>query len=333
MAGKTGGEFLAAWKQLDNATKNTLFRTFLDDPVLQPRITPPVKKGTADIESIEATAPNVYSNIQLYPYLSYLYYYPTIHWSLDKTPDTDDYWVGLYDKNEKDDKKYLAYQWIHKAAQGSYKVGRLRNLPYKFGTSRFEEYEVRIFNHGYQRLKAQSNILRGVVNHLPTNPFVPGAEKLLSSQQRKQPDKEIESFISEIRHGALPPQLNPPDIILTKIKGAITETLPHFSLPKGILKSWSDFTPIQKQLIFPILEQDLLPDTIKMPDLSGIDRPEPNIYFAVLVEDVDYPGEPPSHIVLTITLDHSSTYIYPEVDVEDEVPSEGAWLGLYRIHG
>ena len=90
---------------------------------------------------IKVTVPHIYSNIQLHPYLSYLYYYPIVQWSLDKIPDTDDYWVELYDKNERDDKKYLAYQWLHKAAQGSYKVAvlhksmaaiGLRNTKYVF---------------------------------------------------------------------------------------------------------------------------------------------------------------------------------------------------------
>ena len=312
MAGNVGAEFCAGWKKLDNTSKNKLLSTIQADPVFQPRVTS-AEKRTADIESIEATPPNVYSNIQLYPYLSYLYYYPTIHWSLDKTPDTDDYWVGLYDKNEKDDKKYLAYQWIYKAAQGSYKVGKLGNTAYKYGSSRFEEYEVRIFRHGYQRLDAKSNVLRGIVNHLPTNPFTLDAKKLLSSRKREQPDKELESFLVGI-HGDID-----------------TGTL---SSPEVALKKWSGFTPIQKHLMFPILEQDSLPDTLTKPDERGTDRPEPNVHLAnrSKLGGIAECNEAPSQIVLTITLDHSCTYTYPEVDVEDEVPSEGAWLGLYRIH-
>ena len=103
-------------------------------------------------------------------YLSYPYYYPTIQCGLDKILDTDDYWVGLY---ERDDKKYLAYQWLQRQlkAQGSYKVGKLGNTPYKYRSNWFEEYEVHIFRYGYQCLDVQSNILRGIVNDLPTKPI------------------------------------------------------------------------------------------------------------------------------------------------------------------
>ena len=318
MADKTGVEFLAAWEQLDDASKNKLLQSIQDDPLFeQPRVTSRATKGAADIESIEATAPNVYSDIQLRPYLSYLYYYPTIQWSLDKTPDTDNYWVGLYAKDEKNDKKYLAYQWILKTAQGSYKVGKLKTTEYKYGSSRIEEYEVHIFKQGYQRLDAQSNILRGVVSHLPTNIFSPGAGKLISSQDRRQSDEELNSFLAGIQGDAN------------------TTALAKFSSPADALKQWATFTPIQKQLMFPILEQDSLPETIKKPGDRGTDHPEPNVYFAdhSKLGGVTDPSEAPSQIVLTITLDYSSTYTYPEVDVENEVPSEGAWLGVYRTQG
>ncbi|XP_065900952.1 uncharacterized protein [Dysidea avara] len=318
MADKTGVEFLAAWEQLDDASKNKLLQSIQDDPLFeQPRVTSRATKGAADIESIEATAPNVYSDIQLRPYLSYLYYYPTIQWSLDKTPDTDNYWVGLYAKDEKNDKKYLAYQWILKTAQGSYKVGKLKTTEYKYGSSRIEEYEVHIFKQGYQRLDAQSNILRGVVSHLPTNIFSPGAGKLISSQDRRQSDEELNSFLAGIQGDAN------------------TTALAKFSSPADALKQWATFTPIQKQLMFPILEQDSLPETIKKPGDRGTDHPESNVYFAdhSKLGGVTDPSEAPSQIVLTITLDYSSTYTYPEVDVENEVPSEGAWLGVYRTQG
>ena len=315
MAGKTGREFLAVWEQLDGTSKNKLLQSLQDDPLFkQPQVTLRATKGATDIELIEATAPNIYSDIRLRPYLSYLYYYPTIQWSLDKTPDTDDYWVGLYDKDEKNDKKYLAYQWIYKTAQGSYKVGLLKNTTYKYGSNRFEEYEVRIFKHGYQRLDAQSNILRGIVNHLPTNPFTPGVENLLSSQESNQPDKELEGF-------------------LAGMGDTNTDAVAKSSPPEDALQQWTSFTPIQKQLMFPILEQDLLPDSIKKPDDRGTDRPEPNIYFvnSNKLVGVGKSSEAPSQIVLTITLNHSSTYTYPVVEVKDEVPSEKAWLGVYHI--
>ena len=323
MAGNSGNAFLAGWKQLDDTSKNKLLQTLQDDPIFQPQVLAlrirneayvsprGKKKVAADIHSIEAKAHHIFTDIQLYPYCSSLYYYPTIHWSLDKTPDTDDYWVGLYDKDEKDDKKYLAYQWIYKAAQGSYKVGKLKTTASKYGSNRFEEYEVRIFKHGYQRLDAKSNVLRGIVNHLPTNPFTPGAKKL-SNKKRGQSDKTLENF-------------------LVGIQGDTT-TNSTFSSNEDALKKWSGFTPNEKHLMFPILEQDALPDMIKKADDRGTDRLEPNLHFADLGHVDDY-SETPSQIVLAITLDYSYAYIYPEIEVENEVPSEEAWLGVYHIHG
>ena len=41
---------------------------------------------------VKSSAPTTtYDGVQLYSYYSYLYYYPTIHWNLDRTPETDDY--------------------------------------------------------------------------------------------------------------------------------------------------------------------------------------------------------------------------------------------------
>jgi len=332
MAENPGNTFLAGWKQLDDTSKNKLLQTLQDDLQFQSQPQAPLqitdeafKKGAADIFSIETEAHHIYSDIQLYPYCSSLYYYPTIQWSLDKTPDTDDYWVGLYDKNEKDNKKYLAYQWIHKAAQGSYKVGKLKTTASKYGSDRLEEYEARIFKHGYQRLNAQSNILRGIVNHLPTAPFTQSTEKLLTGQKKGQSDKELESFLVGIQRD--------------------TTTTCNFSSNEDAVKKWNGCTPNEKYLMFPILEQDTLPDVVKKADDRGTDRLEPNLHF----DDhnklgsskklhskpgvVDDCSDVPSQIVLTIALDYSYAYVYPEIDVEYGVPSEGAWLGMYHIHG
>jgi len=315
MAEKSEHVFLDEWKQLDDIGKDQLLRKVEDDPIFQPlplRIKNKLsqaKKKVAD--SIQTKARDVYNNIQLRPHSSSLKYYPTIQWSLDKTPDTDDYWVGLYDKDEMDDKKYLAKQRIHKTAQGSYKVGKLKTTEFKLGSNRFEEYEARIFKRGYQRLHAQSNVLRGIVNYLPTNPFTPGTEKLLSGQKRRHSDKELESFPVGIRGDA---------------------TTHNFGSPDDALKTWSGFTPNEKRSLFPHLEQDTLSDEIEMEDDKGTDPNLPTDDQNKLGYIDDY-CEVPSHIVLTITLDRSSAYVYPEIDVEKEIPIEKAWLGVYNIHG
>jgi len=329
MDGNTVGEFLAGWRELDDVNKDKLLASLKDDPMLQPRVTFPDKIETVDEDPIGTPVPKIFVDIQLCPYISYCFYYPTIHWSLDKTPDTDNYWVGLYNKNEKDDKKYLAYQWIYKAAKGSYKVSKLKTTAYILGSSRHEEFEVRIFKDEYQRLDAETNILRGVVNQLPTDTLTK-VEKLLSRKDTPEFDKDL----------------------LTGLLDTSLSTQ-SFSL-RDVNETWNEFTPNRKKLIYPILEQDSLPDAIKKPDDRGTDRPEPNVYFAerskLEVDDhsnvrpmVHLPKylelmddgheKAPSKIVLTITLNHSSTHINSEVDVHDEVLCEGAWLGLYHNHG
>ena len=316
MAEKSEDVFLDDWKQLDDIGKDQLLRKVEDDPIFQPlplrlknKLSQAKQKIAADIDSIQAKARDIYNNIQLRPHSSSLKYYPTIQWSLDKTPDTDDYWVGLYDKDEKNDKKYLAKRRIHKIAQGSYKVGKLKTTEFKLGGIRFEEYEARIFRRDYQRLDAQSNVLRGIVNHLPTNPFTPGTEKLLSGQKRGQSDKELESFP-------------------VRIQGDTTTH--HFGSPDDALKTWSGFSPNEKCSLFPNLEQDTLSDDIEREDDDEPDFPGDDQNKLGYVDDY---SEAPSHIVLTITLDRSSAYVYPEVNVENEIPIEKAWLGVYSIHG
>jgi len=106
---------------------------------------------------------DVYDGIQLYSYYSYLYYYPTMHWSLDKTPETNDYWVGVYKKGAADN-EYLTYQWVKKTAQGSYYIGKLNTTAGEASQYRSEEFELRIFKGNYQRLDAATNILGASVS-------------------------------------------------------------------------------------------------------------------------------------------------------------------------
>ena len=93
--------FLASWQQLSNDDKTKSLAAFAKQPQVQ--ATKRDSKATTECLS------TVYDGVQLYSYYSYLYYYPTMHWSLDKTPETDDYWVGIYKKGAADD-QYLTYQ-------------------------------------------------------------------------------------------------------------------------------------------------------------------------------------------------------------------------------
>ena len=159
------GEFLTSWQQLGSDEKAKGIAAF----TVQSQVEDTKRELKTTTKSDEFSS-KVYDGIQLYSYYSYLYYYPTMHWSLDKTPDTDDYWVGIYEKGAADD-KYLAYQWVKKAAQSSYYIGKLSTTvgPGVKSTNRSEEYELRIFKGDYQRLDAATNVLRGRILNAPCN--------------------------------------------------------------------------------------------------------------------------------------------------------------------
>ena len=307
------GEFLTSWQQLGSDDKAKGIAAFKIQPQVQDTNLQLKTTTKSDEFSLK-----VYDGIQLYSNYSYLYYYPTMHWSLDKTPDTDDYWVGIYEK-EADDDKYLAYQWVKKAAQGSYNIGQLSTTdgPGVESTNRSEDYELRIFNGGYQRLDAETNVLRGRILNAPSDPSSPDAYRVFASIESKQLDGETRDFIRAVemaKAGASP--------------GKLSLDLEHLK------KLWNSFAPFQQQLLFPILEQDSLPDEIKKPGPKALDCPEPKIRFPQLgktkgLKEADDPVKGPNKIVLTITLNRSYTSIYPVVDVEKVVPTKNAWMGMY----
>ena len=303
------GEFLTSWQQLGSDDKAKGLAAFKIQPQVQDTDLE-LKKTTKSDEF----SSKVYDGIQLYSYYSYLYYYPTMHWSLDKTPDTDDYWVGIYETGAADD-KYLDYQWVRKAAQSSYYIGKLSTTvgPGLQSTNRSEDYELRIFKGDYQRLDAVTNVLRGRILTAPSDPFSPDAYQVLSSIESKQLDGETRDFIRAIET----PSVSPGELHLEPLK-----------------KVWNSFAPFQQQLLLPILEQDSLPDEIKKPSPKALDYPEPKICFPQLgktkgLKEADDPAKGPSEIVLTITLNQSYTYIYPVVDVKQVVPTKYAWMGMY----
>ncbi len=179
--------------------------------------------------------------------------------------------------------------------------------------NRYDEFELRIFQ-GNQRLKAETNKLRGVINIAPTDPFASNSSKLLADLASIKPDAETLDFINAIE--------NP--------TGAFQG---QFSLEDSY-KQWDSFTPYQQQLIFPILEHGCLPDEITNAGPKHLDWPEPNIRFTDLGESqflkaADNPGAGPDKIVLTITLNGAYTYVYPQVYVQQEIPKSNAWMGMY----
>ena len=306
------GEFLTSWQQLSSDDKAKGIADF----TMRPQVQDTDFQLKTTTKSVDLSS-KVYDGVQIYSYYSYLYYYPTMHWSLDKTPDTDDYWVGIYEKGAADD-KYLTHQWVKKAAQGSYYIGKLSTSigPGVESTNRSEDYELRIFKGDRQRLDAETNVLRGRIINAPSDPFLPNANQVFTSIESKDLDGKARDFIREAfekaKHGASPGKLNLEDL----------------------KKTWNSFAPFQQQLLFPILEQDSLPDEIKKPGPKALEYPEPKVRFPQLgktkgLKEADDPAKGPSKIVLTITLNHSCTYIYPVVDVKQVVPATNAWMGMY----
>ena len=89
-----------------------------------------------------------------------------MQWFLDKTPDTDDYWVEIYKVGDSD-KNYLTYQWLQRKAQGSYKIGKLSSKSGSLKRNRHDKFELRLFKGNYKRVDAVTNILHGRVHSPP----------------------------------------------------------------------------------------------------------------------------------------------------------------------
>lgn len=304
MADKVG-LFLSSWQQLGIDDRKKGLSAFIKQPQAQ-------AATLKETKAITACPSTVYSGVQLSSYYSSFYYYPTMHWSLDRTPDDDTYWVGIF-KGDAKNTDYIAYQYIKKTAQGSYYVGKLSTTTgVTVASLHLDEFELRIFK-GQQRLQAETNKLRGVIDVSPTDSFASNASDLLVELDSKQPDAETLDFICAIedsRNGAFD---GVPSLI-------------------DVHEVWNSFTSHQQQLLFPILEQGSLPDEITKPGPQHLDWPEPKIRFAGLGEsflETADESNTPDKIVLTITLNESYTYAYPQVYVKQEIPRPNAWMGMY----
>ena len=89
-------DFLSSWKKLSLCDKNQLLSA-----LKQSDLNEAVELKSASKFPDKAAGPTsiedqVYDGVKLYSYYSYLYYYPTMHWSLNRSPETDDYWVGMF---------------------------------------------------------------------------------------------------------------------------------------------------------------------------------------------------------------------------------------------
>ena len=304
--------FLYSWQQLDAKDKSNGLDAFADKP-MRDVATASLRMATdADLQVGPTTT---YDGVQLYSSYNYLYYYPTMHWHLDQTPETDDYWVGIFPKEAKNT-EYITYQWLKKTAQGSYKIGKLKtNAAGVESRERFEEFELRLFKGDYQCIDAVTNVLRGTIEDSPTDPD----EKTRRAVECEQLDPETREFVQAIQ--TFESLDTPPEAT-------------HSLSLQDLCKKWDAFTPLQKQLLLPVLEQEALPDHLKRADPKALpDRPEPKIYFPDLgnVEALEEAQDPkaPNKIVLSITLNSSYTYIYPVVNVVEGAPPSRAWMGVY----
>ena len=241
-----------------------------------------------------------------------------MHWNLDRTPESDDYWIGIYEKGAPNN-EYLQYQWLKRTAQGSYYIGRLKTRPGKYLRERVDEFELRLFKGNQQCVGAQTNILRGDVWDAPTNP-----DSQISNfrdVKTKELDTEMHEVLASVQN-------------LPSLKPTLLAPLPL----ERIVELWDIFKQYLQIQLFPELEQDFLDETIKNPEPKAFDCPEPNVTFPNLDTQFSILGLPndfdrsevPQRIVLSITLNYSYTYIYPIVNVTDAVPMKNAWMGIYR---
>lgn len=311
--------FLSSWQQLSAEHKATGLVAF-SKPTFSSKPSPPTSVTVRDVQTTFQPQPTTtFSGVQLYSYYSYLYYYPTIHWNLDRTPETDDYWVGIY-KRGAENNQYITYQWLKKAAQGSYYVGKLNTTAGLESIERNDEFELRLFKGGYQRVDVETNILRGWILAAPTNPDEQSSNAFADNTKPLQ--SEMQDFIQAIQNAQLPAH------------GTQAQVL---SL-QDLQQKWDEFPPHHRQLLYPILEQNSLPDQIRKPGPKALDRPEPKVSFPNLAENLHLSADSmltdsddvPQKIVLTITLDYSYTYIYPVINVTGPLSSKYAWMGMYR---
>ena len=306
--------FLCSWQQLSPKHKAEgldIFATKEKESTLYP---------TSKTFSAASAPAKTYDDVHLYSYYSYLYYYPTMSWFLDRTPETDDYWVGIYPKGAKHN-EYITYQWLKKTAQGSYYVGKLSTTAGKESRDRSEEFELRLFKGDYQFVDTDTNVLRGTIQHAPTDPDDPDYASKMAIPEGEEFDPGTREVIDAIKK--------------FEFRGSPAEGKNLSSSLQDLRGQWNVFTQSQQQLLLPVLEQEALPDRIKKPDPIALDRPEPKMCFPNLGKAeapplAKYMATAPEKIVLTISLNYSYTYIYPVVNVVRSVPEKRAWIGVYH---
>ena len=306
-------DFLSSWKRFSLLDKNQLLSSLKQGDLNEAVELTSASKFSDKV--VAAGEDQVYQGIKLSCYYSYLYYYPTMHWSLDRPPETNNYWVGIFRKDASDS-DYLTYQWVGKAAQGSYRVGKIKRTYGNLETGYYmDEYELRIFRGNARLNFAKTNEMRGSVVIAPIDPL-PSAENDVFEFKLLETDGAKDDFLQAIE-----------SVDDDKVIGSLIQK-------EDFHKKWSSFTPMQQQLLYPVLKHSSFPDEKRneSPKLST-DLPEPKVLFSDLgkVAKLEHPeADTPSEIVLNITLGDSYTYVYPKLEVTETLVSKYAFMGLYR---
>ena len=264
----------------------------------------------------------VYENVHLFPGSSYLYYYPTMHWSMDKTPDSEDYWIGIYERGAPDD-KYIAHHWISRVAKGKHRIGKLETTAGKVGTNRTDVFELRMFNGSRRCLQARTNNLVGAVLCTAVNPY---SGKSLKTEEQLCAKEAVEvassSYIQQAfdESGSTKDGEDQTDGFMDKLK--------------------NKFSSLEKGKIIHRLEQEFLSSEVTEKD-DGVDRPEPKDEFVDLgkstssKQQLDETGtltaaDAPAEIVLEISLNYSNMYVYPMLRTTAGIPQNKSWFGVYK---
>ena len=292
-------EFLASWLSLSSEDKKEEIAS-----KQQPTVEAPAKTSTTKCPSI------VYNGIRLSADIIYFYSYPTIHWTLEKVPEDDTYWIGLYKVGAKDT-DYEVHQYLQGIAQGSYYAGEIKSEATLVSHQFSQDYELRIFK-GDQRLHAKTNILHKYFNISPTNPFADNALEILDDIKAKKPDQDTHDLVNAIT------EVNKVDVSQGQ------------SCPDDSHKQWGNLTQKQQHLCLPILEQSSLPDEVRNPEPKKHNLADPIARFPNLGKSEPHTGNL-NRIVLTITLNKSSFSFLPEVVVKEGIEKSNPWIGMKRI--
>lgn len=310
-------DFLSSWKQLSTYDKDQLLSTLQQSDLNEAVEVKSASKLSHKPAELTSDGNKIYDGVKLSSYYSYLYYYPTMNWTLDRPPETDDYWVGMF-REGAPDYDYVAWQWVGEVAHGSYYVGQIVHTHGNLEAGYYmDQYELRIFRGATRLTFAKTNEMRGSVIIAPTDALdlstdVASEFKLLETDGMK------DGFMKAIEC------LDETEVNESQIS---KEDFP---------KKWNSFTPMQKQLLYPVLKHSSFPDEKKNPPPGQFMLIGQSQKFCFLgkapqqLKHAEADTSAPTEIVLNITLlQDSYTYVYPRVKVTETVGINYAYMGMY----